>query len=77
MNPERVELVPKNMKLAGKDGLAGWIRTTWLPYTQRLPVELKDEFIAEIVNRHVKTRPLDDTGNVHVGMVRLEVEATK
>jgi trans-aconitate 2-methyltransferase len=57
--------------------LKGWIRRTWLPYTQRLPVELKDEFIAEIVNRYVKTHPLDDAGNVHVEMMRLEVEDTK
>jgi trans-aconitate 2-methyltransferase len=77
LNPERVELLPKDMKLAGKVGLAGWIRTTWLPYTQRLPAELKDEYVAEIVNRYVETHPLDDAGNVHVGMVRLEVEATK
>ena len=31
--PERVELFPKDMKLQGKEGLAGWIRTTWLPFT--------------------------------------------
>ena len=77
LTPERVELLPKDMKLAGKESLAGWIRTTWLPYTQQLPVEIKHEFIAEIVNRYVKTHPLDNAGNVHVGMVRLEVEATK
>jgi trans-aconitate 2-methyltransferase len=46
-------------------------------YTARLPAGLKDEFITEIVDRYVKTHPLDNVGNVHVAMVRLEVEATK
>jgi trans-aconitate methyltransferase len=77
LKPERVELLKKDMRVSGKEGLAGWIRTTWLPYTGRLPAELKDEFIQEVVNRYVKTHPLDNEGNVHVAMVRLEVEATK
>ena len=77
LTPERIELLKKDMRLSGKEGLAGWIRTTWLPYTERLPAELRKEFISEIVDRYVKTHPLDNAGNVHVGMVRLEVEATK
>jgi trans-aconitate 2-methyltransferase len=77
LKPERVELVKKDMKLLGKESLAGWVRTTWLPYTARLPAELRSEFVREIVNRYVKTHPLDDAGNVHVAMVRLEVEAHK
>ena len=77
LKPERAELLQKDMQLPGKAGLAGWIRTTWLPYTGRLPAELRDDFIAEIVDRYVKTHPLDDAGFVHVAMVRLEVEACK
>ena len=75
--PEMVELLPKDMSLPGREGLAGWVRTTWLPYTERLPAELRDEFVGEIVDRYVKTHPLDISGNVHVAMVRLEVEAYK
>jgi trans-aconitate 2-methyltransferase len=77
LKPERVELLQKDMKLSGRDGLAGWIRTTWLPYTQRLPEELRNEFVSEIVDRYVEKHPLDNAGYVHVGMIRLEVEATK
>lgn len=77
LKPERAELLQKDMKLLGKEGLAGWIRTTWLPYTERLPTELKDKFIAEIVDAYLETHPLDAEGNAHVAMVRLEVEATK
>lgn len=77
LNPERVELLQKDMKLLGKDPLAGWVRTTWLPYTERLPVNMREEFVGEIVSRYVKAHPLDGSGYVHVAMVRLEVEATR
>ena len=75
--PERVELLPKDMKLHGKDGLAGWIRTTWLPFTERVPPSLRDAFINEIVERYIAAFPLDEKGDVHIKMARLEVQATK
>lgn len=77
LKPQRVELFPKIMKLAGAEGLAGWIRTTWLPYTERLPIELRDLFVKEIVVRYLKNHPADVAGVVHLGMMRLEVEAYK
>ena len=60
-----------------KEGLAGWIRTTWLPYTSRLPESLRDDFIAQLVGQYLSTHPLDSSGLAHVSMVRLEVEAEK
>ena len=75
--PERVELFPRDMNLNGAKGLAGWIRTTWLPFTEKLPVELRAKFTEEIVNRYLEEHPADDAGMVHVGMMRLEVEAYK
>lgn len=72
---KRVELIPKDMVHKGKDGLSAWIRTTWLPYTQRVPEGLCDEFIYEIVDKYIENHPLDDEGFVHVQMMRLEVEA--
>ena len=77
LKPERVELLHKDMKLHGEEALAGWVRTTWLPYTERLPEERRNDFVAEIVDRYVKKHPLDASGNVHVAMVRLEVVAAK
>ena len=73
----RVELFEKDMKHMGVEGLAGWVRTTWLPFTERLPEELKLTFVREIVERYVKRHPTDASGVVHVCMMRLEVEATK
>jgi trans-aconitate 2-methyltransferase len=75
--PERVELFPKDMKFNGAEGLAGWVRTTWLPFTDKLPVELRPKFVKEIVNRYLEEHPVDSAGQVHVGMMRLETEAYK
>lgn len=77
LKPLRVELFPRDMKHADEEGLAGWIRTTWLPYTERLPVELRDLFVTEIVCRYLKNHPIGPDGVVHLGMMRLEVEACK
>jgi trans-aconitate methyltransferase len=74
---ERIELFPKDMKFNGAEGLAGWVRTTWLPFTDKLPVELRPKFVELIVNRYLKEHPADAEGTVHVGMMRIEVEAYK
>ena len=75
--PDRVELFAKDMKHQGAEGLAGWVRTTWLPFTDRLPEELRAKFVAEIVQRYLSEHPADAEGVVHVGMMRIEVEAYK
>ena len=74
---ERVELFARDMKHQGAEGLAGWVRTTWLPFTDRLPEALKAKFVQEIVDRYLQTHPADGAGVVHVGMMRIEVEARK
>ena len=63
------------MAQQGPGGLAGWIRTTWMPYTHRLPEEHREAFIFEAVDDYLHERPLDELGRSHVHMVRLEVEA--
>ncbi len=73
----RVELFSRDMKHQGKEGLAGWVRTTWLPFTDRLPEALKAKFVESIVNRYLQLHPADEAGVVHVDMMRLEVEANK
>ena len=74
---ERVELFPKEMKFKDTEGLAGWVRTTWLPFTDKLPANLKPKFIKLIVNLYLKDHPADVQGMVHVGMIRIESEAHK
>jgi trans-aconitate 2-methyltransferase len=73
----RLELMPKDMTHEGRKGLEGWLRTTWMPYWQRVPTELQQQFFDEIVEEYLKSRPMDAKGLVHLPMVRLEVEAAR
>ncbi len=77
LNPTRVELFPKEMKFSSAEGMAGWVRTTWLPFTERVPAGLQDIFVKEIVNRYLEGHSVDAEGVVHLGMMRLEVEGQK
>ena len=77
LEPLRVEFFGKDMKFAGAEGLAGWVRTTWLPFTECVPIEHRGDFVEEIASRYLKRCPADGEGIVHLGMMRLEVEAKK
>jgi trans-aconitate 2-methyltransferase len=73
----RAELIDKDMAHMGLSELVGWIRTTWLPYTQRIPEMQREAFIEDLAHNYVKNYPPDKEGIIHVQMVRLEVEAIK
>lgn len=73
--PLRAELIPKDMYHPDPAGLLGWLRTTWFPYTDRLPADQREAFLGEVVEAYLAAHPVDTSGRTHVGMVRLEVEA--
>ena len=73
----RLELAPKDATYDGADGLATWLRTTWLPYIQRVPENLREEFITAVTRRYLAKHPPDAEGKVHVRMVRLEIDVVK
>ncbi len=75
--PGVVRLADKDTAFTGRAGLAAWIRTTWLPYTQRVPAELREIFIAEVVERFALQHPPDPQDRLTVRMVRLEIDAVK
>lgn len=72
-----VRFANKDASFPGRAGLAAWMRTTWLPYTQRVPAELREAFIADVVERFVARHPLAADGQLTVRMVRLEIDATR
>jgi trans-aconitate 2-methyltransferase len=74
---QRLELVPKDMTHTGAEGLAAWIRTTWMPFTHCVPEPDRDRFIADFMQSYLSRHPIDSDGRTHVSMVRLEVEAEK
>ncbi len=73
----RAELIPKDMLHHSREEFTSWIRATWLPYTQRVPENLREKFINEVVEGYLEKYPPDEGGIIHVRMVRLEVEAEK
>ena len=72
-----IKLAPKDATYPGVEGFATWLRTTWLPYVQRVPENVREEFIAAVVERYVAKHPVDAKGLVHVRMVRLEIDAVR
>jgi trans-aconitate 2-methyltransferase len=74
---QNIQLVPKDATYPGLDGFATWIRTTWIPYAQRVPESMREEFIAAVTKRYVAKHPPDAENKVHVRMVRLEIDAVK
>jgi trans-aconitate methyltransferase len=72
-----VKLSPKDAVYQGRERFAAWFRTTWLPYTQRVPENLRNDFVAAVTDRYVARHPLDDAGQVYVRMVRLEIDAIR
>jgi trans-aconitate methyltransferase len=72
-----VKLSPKGAVYHGREGFAAWLRTTWLPYVQRVPENLREEFIGAVTDRYLAKHPPDADGRVHVRMMRLEIDAVK
>jgi trans-aconitate 2-methyltransferase len=72
----RVELIPKDMIHQSRAEFTAWIRTTWFPFTSKVPVGEQTQFITEFVDRYLALMPTDAQGCTHVKMVRLEVDAT-
>ncbi len=75
--PLRIELISRDMAQQGKEGLAGWFRTTWHPFIHRVPGAMQQDFITEVVNAYLLQYPPDASNLVHIAAVRLEVEAVK
>jgi trans-aconitate methyltransferase len=73
----RVEEVQRMERLANAGELAAWLRTTWWPYTQRVPEPLRTEFVGAIVREYLQRCPAEPAGTVPVAMVRLELEAVR
>lgn len=77
LEPRRVVLFPVDMVQESRDAFSGWFRTTWFPYVDRVPVDLRETFIDAAVGEYLWRHPPDADGAVHVAMVRLEVEAVR
>jgi trans-aconitate methyltransferase len=77
LDVQGIVTVNKDMCHDGPAGLAGWMRSTWLPYLQCVPGVDRGRFVAAVIDDYLRAVPPDAQGHTHVEMVRLEVAATK
>ncbi|WP_045227215.1 class I SAM-dependent methyltransferase [Methyloterricola oryzae] len=79
LDPGRVALVDKDMVHKTMEGFIGWLRTAWHPYTARVPAARRERFIELVAQRYLaEAAGANDGGEqIHVAMVRLQVEAWK
>lgn len=72
-----VQLTPRDMLQPSLEALAGWLRTTWLPYTQRVPEPQRAAFIQAVVDHFAAQPGVRLEQGWRVRMVRLEIIADK
>ena len=60
-----------------ESGLAGWMRTTWFPYTNKIPLKLRDKFISQAVASFIMATKQGKKKEIEMKMIRLQVEAVK
>lgn len=54
LSAKRIQLVSKDMVHGGRDALNGWVRSVFIPYTERLPEALREDFVGEVGNAYVE-----------------------
>lgn len=72
---DKVELIPRTMTHNSIEEFTGWIRTTWHPYLEKIPGNLLNSLIDDIVKNYITNFPVDSSGRTNVKMVRLQVSA--
>lgn len=77
LEPRHIGLAPRRARFTDEAAFLAWLRTTWLPYTQRVPENQRGAFLAAVAERFLSEQPPDATGAVHVDMVRLELDAVR
>lgn len=61
LEPIRLELTDNKMKFNNVEELTGCLRTTWLPYTERVPTQQRNEYIKNVVDGYLRVVPLKAT----------------
>jgi len=72
-----LQLIPKEMCYADREGLLGWIMTVWQPYTECVPEAGREAFIHEAIDEYLLHSPANKDGRISVRMVRLQTKLVK
>jgi len=73
----QLELIPKEMIHDSVEQFKGWIRTTWLPYLNRVPDSNQEMFIDQLIHEYLTVTGQLDNSTVMTKMIRLEFSACK
>jgi trans-aconitate methyltransferase len=73
----KAKLIPKTAWHDGKPGLESWMRTTWHPYTGRIPLKYRAKFIFQAIDSYLKATDQENETAIEMKMIRLEVRAEK
>lgn len=73
----RVELVDAVMIHDSLDLFKGWIKITTIPFAQRIPHQMMEEFLMTIAGNYLEKHPAEADGKITLAMKRLEVEFDK
>jgi trans-aconitate methyltransferase len=69
----KVEMTIEEMVLPERSGLEGFIRTTWLPITEQVPMELRPQLVREISEKHLEKNPLrDDLARINMPVLLIK-----
>lgn len=74
---EICEAVTETVRFPDPETLRGWIRAVWLPYTQRVPAQYRNQFATEVVDQFIRAQPSADTESIPVHTCRLVIRAIK
>lgn len=73
----RTELIPKMIIHDSPDALMAWLEKVFIPYLEHIPKAKRRHFLKELIEKYIEHHPVDENGQTHLQMVRLEVEAKK
>jgi len=72
----RCEFVTEKIPHLNAEALKGYARSTWHPYTDLIPVEKREAFLDEVVQRGIELALLDRRNGIRVRSSMLEIDAT-
>jgi trans-aconitate methyltransferase len=71
-----IRTTTKHEKFPSRAAFHGFLKQ-WFPYLRPLPTEMKEAFLAELLDNYLEILPVDEKGQVSFIVSRLEVEAKK
>jgi trans-aconitate methyltransferase len=77
LRPSRVELVAKPLQHADRAALTGWLRTTWMWTTERMPDDVRVDFLEALTDEVAPGCARQSDGALLLPMVNLEAQAVK